>query len=53
MLTHPPVWYKSELIKSEKELEDEELKGLLSRPLRESRKSKKKAKEAEGNANAE
>lgn len=53
MLTHPPVWYKPELVKSEKELEDDELKGLLSKSLRESKKSKKKAKEAEGNVDAE
>jgi hypothetical protein len=47
MLTHPPVWYKPELVKSEKELEDEELKGLLSKSLRDSKKNKKKAKDAE------
>lgn len=41
MLTHPPVWYKPELVKSEKELEDEELKDLLSKSLRESKKNKK------------
>ena len=28
LLTHPPVWYKPELVKTEKELEDEELKEL-------------------------
>jgi hypothetical protein len=50
LLTHPPVWYKPELVKTEKELEDDDLKGLLSKSLRESKKSKKKAKEAEGNA---
>jgi hypothetical protein len=44
------VWYKPELVKTEKELEDDDLKGLLSKSLRESKKSKKKAKEAEGNA---
>jgi hypothetical protein len=47
MLTHPPVWYKPELVKSDKELEDEEFKGLLSKSLRDSKKNKKKAKEAE------
>ena len=26
LITHPPVWYKPELVKTEKELEDEELK---------------------------
>ncbi|KAG1871917.1 peptidase M24, structural domain-containing protein [Suillus tomentosus] len=50
LLTHPPVWYKPELVKAEKELEDDELKSLLTKSLRESRKNKKKAKEAEGNA---
>ena len=39
---HPPVWYSPELVKTEKELEDEELKELVSRKLRESKKSKKK-----------
>ncbi|KAJ3835361.1 proliferation-associated protein 1 [Lentinula raphanica] len=42
MITLPPVWYKPELVKTEKELEDEELKALLARNLRESKKSKKK-----------
>lgn len=42
LLTHPPVWYKPELIKTEKELEDEEAKALLARNLRENKKSKKK-----------
>lgn len=44
LITQPPVWYKPELVKTEKELEDEELKALLARNLRESKKSKKKAK---------
>jgi len=48
LITHPPVWYKPELVKTEKELEDEELKGLLARNLRESKKNKKKAKKADG-----
>ncbi|KAG6900807.1 hypothetical protein C0993_000126 [Termitomyces sp. T159_Od127] len=56
LLTHPPVWYKPELVKTEKELEDETLKSLLARNLRESKKSKKqKAKAmamAEGKADA-
>lgn len=43
MISHPPVWYKPELVKTEKELEDEEVKGLISRNLRENKKSKKKA----------
>jgi len=45
LLTHPPVWYKSELVKSEKILEDQELKSLVTKPLRE---SKKKGKKVEG-----
>ncbi|KAF8969219.1 peptidase M24, structural domain-containing protein [Flammula alnicola] len=47
LITHPPIWYKPELVKTEKELEDEELKSLLARNLRESKKSKKKAKKSE------
>jgi len=43
LISHPPVWYKPELIKTEKELEDEEVKALISRNLRENKKSKKKA----------
>ncbi|KAJ6521312.1 peptidase M24, structural domain-containing protein [Mycena capillaripes] len=42
LITHPPIWYKPELLKTEKELEDEELKTLLTRNLRENKKSKKK-----------
>ncbi|KAF7336692.1 Peptidase-M24 domain-containing protein [Mycena venus] len=42
LITQPPIWYKPELLKTEKELEDEELKALLSRNLRENKKSKKK-----------
>jgi len=48
LITQPPIWYKPEIVKTEKELEDEELKSLLARNLRESRKSKKKAKKVEG-----
>lgn len=43
LLTHPPVWYQPELVRTEKDLEDEELKELLTRRLRESKKQKKKA----------
>ena len=50
MITHPPVWYKPELVKTEKELEDEEIKGLLSKALRENKKSKKKKAKAEEEA---
>ncbi|KXN80738.1 Proliferation-associated protein 2G4 [Leucoagaricus sp. SymC.cos] len=47
LITHPPAWYKPELVKTEKELEDEELKGLLARNLRPSKKKNKKAGEGE------
>jgi len=47
LITQPPIWYKPELVKTEKELEDVELKALLARNLRESKKGKKKAKKAE------
>ena len=43
LLTHPPVWYKPELVRTEKDLEDENLKELLTRKLRENKKQKKKA----------
>ncbi|KAI6042611.1 proliferation-associated protein 1 [Pisolithus marmoratus] len=46
LITHPPVWYKPELVKTDKELDDEELKALLAKALRDTRK-KKKTKEAE------
>lgn len=46
LITHPPLWYKQELVKTEKELEDEELKSLLTKSLRENKK-KKKAETAE------
>ncbi|KAI0091189.1 proliferation-associated protein 1 [Irpex rosettiformis] len=52
LITHPPVWYKPELVKTEKELEDEELKELLTKPLREDKKKAKKAKKAEEKATA-
>ncbi|RDB25883.1 Proliferation-associated protein 2G4 [Hypsizygus marmoreus] len=48
LITHPPIWYKPELVRTEKELEDEELKATLARNLRESKKSKKKKAKAEG-----
>jgi hypothetical protein len=44
LITHPPVWYKAELVKTEKKLEDEEFKVLLTKSLRENKKSKKKVK---------
>lgn len=43
LLTYPPSWYNPELVKTEKELEDEELKELLTKPLREKKVKKKKA----------
>lgn len=42
LLTHPPVWYKAELVKAEKTLEDEELKALLTKPLRDPKPKKSK-----------
>lgn len=48
MITQPPVWFKPELVKSDKELEDPELKALLTKKLREDKKSKKKKAKAEG-----
>ncbi|CAG7855126.1 Curved DNA-binding protein AltName: Full=42 kDa protein [Serendipita indica DSM 11827] len=43
----PPIWYKPEKVKTEKEVQDEQLKELLVRPLRESKKDKKAKKKAE------
>lgn len=45
LITHPPVWYKPGLVRSEKILEDEELKPLVTKALRE---PKKKGKKTEG-----
>lgn len=47
LISHPPVWYKPEKLKTEKELEDTELKEVLSKKLRESKKNKKKKGESE------
>lgn len=47
LITCPPVWYKPEYVKTEKELEDVELKALLARNLRENKKNKKNKKKAE------
>jgi hypothetical protein len=44
------VWYKPELLKTDKELEDEELKELLTRSLRDPKKKKKAKTEGEGEA---
>ena len=46
LITQQPVWYKPELVKSEKELEDAEIKELLTKPLREDKKKAKKAAKA-------
>ena len=53
LITHPPVWYKQEFVKTEKELEDVELKSLLARNLRENKKSKKNKKKAEEDGGGE
>ncbi|KAF8486138.1 proliferation-associated protein 1 [Russula ochroleuca] len=50
LLTHPPVWYRPELVKTERELEDETFKELLTKKLRETKKQKKKAAAGEGEA---
>jgi len=42
LLTQPPVWYSPEKVKTEKELEDAELKDLVARKLREGKKKNKK-----------
>lgn len=48
LISQPPVWYNSDVVKTEKALEDEELKSLIARNLRENKKKKKNAKKAEG-----
>ncbi|TFK74101.1 proliferation-associated protein 1 [Pluteus cervinus] len=53
LLTQPASWYKPELVKTEKELEDAEFKALLARNLRENKKSKKKKAKAEADAAGE
>ncbi|EIW57591.1 proliferation-associated protein 1 [Trametes versicolor FP-101664 SS1] len=52
LITHPPSWFNPEIVKSEKQLEDAELKELLTKPLRESKKNKKKAKTDEAEVKA-
>lgn len=51
LVTHPPVWYKPELVKTDKELDDPELKELLTKKLREDKKKNKK--KADGEAEKE
>lgn len=50
LITHQPVWYKPELVKTEKDLEDEELKEILTRKLRDDKKKNKKKKNADADA---
>ncbi|KAG9095587.1 Curved DNA-binding protein (42 kDa protein) [Ceratobasidium sp. 370] len=50
LISAPPVWYKAEKLKTEKELEDEELKSLIGKKLRETKKKKKKAAGGEDGA---
>ncbi|EJU04924.1 Creatinase/aminopeptidase [Dacryopinax primogenitus] len=40
LLTHPPVWYSADKLKTEKEVKDEAMKELLTRKLRENNKKK-------------
>ena len=42
------MWYKPEKLKTSKELEVEDLKALVVRPLREKKPKKKQAAAAEG-----
>ncbi|KZP00574.1 proliferation-associated protein 1 [Calocera viscosa TUFC12733] len=49
LLTHPPVWYSTDKLKTEKELQDETIKELLTKKLRDGKKKKtKKAAAADG-----
>lgn len=41
LVTHPPSWFKHELVKSDKDITDEELKTLLTKSLRDGKKNKK------------
>ncbi|CEL55239.1 Curved DNA-binding protein OS=Schizosaccharomyces pombe (strain 972 / ATCC 24843) GN=cdb4 PE=1 SV=1 [Rhizoctonia solani AG-1 IB] len=50
LISAPPVWYKAEKLKTEKELEDEELKSLVGKKLRDPKKKKKKAAGGDGEA---
>lgn len=47
LITQPPIWYKPEKVKTEKDIEDDGLKELLARPLRESKKNKKAKKKTD------
>jgi hypothetical protein len=48
LITQPPVWYKPEKLKTSKELEAEDLKALVVRPLREKKPKKQQVATAEG-----
>ncbi|KAF9520917.1 hypothetical protein BS47DRAFT_1286724 [Hydnum rufescens UP504] len=48
LISQPPIWYKPEKVKAEKELEDPELKELLTKKLREPKKKNKKKTAGEG-----
>jgi len=52
MLSPAPVWYTSDKVKSEKSIQDETLKGLLTQPLRAPKKKKAKAAEVEAEKTA-
>jgi len=45
LISQPPVWYSADKVKSEKDLEDPELKELLTKPLREPKKKNKTKKD--------
>ncbi|KAF8312526.1 proliferation-associated protein 1 [Clavulina sp. PMI_390] len=48
LISHAPIWYSEDKVKSDKELKDPELRELLTKPLREpKKKNKKKEGEAE------
>jgi len=54
LLTHPPVWYSADKLKTDKEVKDEAIKELLTKKLRDGKKKKnKKAAAAEGEEKAE
>lgn|SRR5258705_168863 len=51
LITHAPLWYDSEKVKSEKELQDPTLKELLSKVMREpKKKNTKKGEESKAPA---
>jgi curved DNA binding protein len=52
LITPSPIWYKPELVKTEKELEDEEFKSLIARNLRVGKKAKRAANSAKADGEA-